>query len=51
MFLPVGTPPEIAARLNTEFNAALADEKVRQIFSDHSDKYARLVKKLNVKVE
>jgi tripartite-type tricarboxylate transporter receptor subunit TctC len=70
VFVPAGTAPEIAARLNTELNAALADEKVRKIFTDQaqeatggtaeqysklvhddSEKYARLVKELNVKVE
>jgi tripartite-type tricarboxylate transporter receptor subunit TctC len=70
MFVPVGTPPEIAARLNTEANAALKDEKIRQTFADQaqepaggtaeqyatlvredSDKYARLAKDLNIKVE
>ncbi len=70
VFAPVGTPPAIATRLNTEVNAALGDEKVRKIFSDQaqeaaggtaeqyaksvredSEKYARLVKELNVKVE
>jgi tripartite-type tricarboxylate transporter receptor subunit TctC len=70
VFLPVGTPPEIAGRLNTEINAALRDERVRKIFNDQaqdpaggtaeqyagrvredSEKCARLVKELNVKVE
>jgi len=70
IFVPRGTPPEIAARLNAAVNAALADEKVRKTFTDQaqepaggtieqyatlvhgdSDKYARLVKELNVKVE
>lgn len=70
VFVPVGTPPEIATRLNAGVNAALNDENVRKIFSDQaqepaggtaehyarlvrddSDKYARLVKELNVKVE
>jgi tripartite-type tricarboxylate transporter receptor subunit TctC len=70
VFVPVGTPPEIATRLNTEINAALRDEKVRKIFTDQaqdpaggtaeqyaglvredSEKCARLVKELNVKVE
>lgn len=70
VFLPAGTPPEIAARLNTAINAALADAKVRKTFTDQaqepaggtsenyaalvrsdSDKDARLVKELNVKVE
>jgi tripartite-type tricarboxylate transporter receptor subunit TctC len=70
VFVPVGTPPEIAARLNTEINVALRDERVRKIFNDQaqepaggtaeqyarlvredSEKCARLVKELNVKVE
>jgi tripartite-type tricarboxylate transporter receptor subunit TctC len=70
VFVPTGTPPEIVSRLNTEINAALADEKVRNIFSEQaqqatggtaeqyasqvredSEKYARLVKELKVKVE
>jgi tripartite-type tricarboxylate transporter receptor subunit TctC len=70
VFVPVGTPPEIATRLNTAVNAALKDDNVRKIFieqaqepaggtaehyaglvRDDSDKYARLVKELNVKVE
>jgi tripartite-type tricarboxylate transporter receptor subunit TctC len=69
-FVPRGTPPEIVSRLNAEFNAALADEKVRKHLADQaqepiggtpeqyamkaredSEKYARLVKELNVKVE
>jgi tripartite-type tricarboxylate transporter receptor subunit TctC len=70
VLVPTGTPPEIAARLNTEIDAALRDEKVRKIFNDQaqepaggtagqyaklvhedSEKCARLVKELNVKVE
>ena len=70
VFVPVGTPPEIVARLNSEINAALGDEKIRKSFFDQSlepaggataqyaklvredsDKYARLVKELNVTVE
>lgn len=70
MFVPAGTPPEIAARLNAEVNAALRDDKVRQILAaqaqepaggsaeefarrvhDDSDKYGRLAKELDVKVE
>jgi tripartite-type tricarboxylate transporter receptor subunit TctC len=70
VFAPVGTPPEIATRLNAAVNTALNDENVRKIFNDQaqepaggtaehyaklvredSDKYARLVKELNVKVE
>lgn len=70
VFVPAGTPAEIAARLNTEINAALRDEKIRKGFADQaqepaggtaeqygtlvradSDKYGRLVKELDVKVE
>jgi tripartite-type tricarboxylate transporter receptor subunit TctC len=70
VFVPVGTPPAIVARLNAEINAALRDEKIRKGFADQaqepaggtaaqygtlvredSDKYARLVKELDVKVE
>ncbi len=70
VFVPRGTPAEIAARLNTEIGAALADEKIRKSFTDQaqepaggtaeqygkvvredSDKYARLVKELNVTME
>jgi tripartite-type tricarboxylate transporter receptor subunit TctC len=70
MFVPAGTPPAIASRLNAEVNAALHDEKVRRILSDQaqepvggtaeeyarrvqedSEKYQRLAKDLDVKVE
>jgi len=70
VFVPVGTPPDIAVRLNTEINAALKDEKIRKGFADQaqepaggtaeqygtlvredSDKYGRLVKELDIKVE
>ena len=70
VFVPAGTPREIAARLNTEINAALRDEKIRKGFADQaqepaggtaeqygtlvradSDKYGRLVKELDIKVE
>jgi tripartite-type tricarboxylate transporter receptor subunit TctC len=70
VFVPAGTPPEIAARLNAEINAALREEKIRKGFADQaqdpaggtaeqygtlvradSDKYGRLVKELDVKVE
>ena len=52
VFVPVGTPPAIVTRLNTEVNAALGDEKVRKIFSDQAqeaaggtaEQYARLVR-------
>jgi tripartite-type tricarboxylate transporter receptor subunit TctC len=69
-FVPAGTPPAIAARLNAEINAALRDAKVRKSIGDQaqepvggtaeayatlvredSDKFARLVKDLNVKVD
>lgn len=70
MFVPTGTSPEIVARLNTEVNAALNEEKLRGTFTDQaqepaggtaehyaslvhedSEKYARLVKELNVTVD
>jgi tripartite-type tricarboxylate transporter receptor subunit TctC len=70
MFVPAGTSPAIAARLNAEVNAAMRDEKVRRIFGDQaqepvggtaeeyarrmredSEKYERLAKDLDVKVE
>ena len=70
VFVPKGTSPDIAGRLNREINAALGDDKVRKSFADQaqepaggtaeqygrlvredSEKYARLVKELNVKVE
>lgn len=70
VFVPAGTPPAIAARLNAEINTALNDAKIRKSFIDQaqepaggtaeqyarlvhedSDKYARLVKELNVKAE
>ena len=70
MFVPVGTPSQIIARLNTAANAALTDEQIRQTFADQaqepaggtaerygtlvrndSDKYGRLAKDLNIKVE
>ena len=69
-FVPAGTPPEIAARLNAEINTALRDATVRKSFTDQaqepvggtaehyarlvredSDKFERLVKDLNVKVD
>jgi tripartite-type tricarboxylate transporter receptor subunit TctC len=40
VFLPTGTPPEIATRLNTEINAALHDERVRKIFNDQAQEPA-----------
>jgi len=70
VFVPVGTPPDIAVRLNAEINAALKDEKIRKgladqaqepaggtaeqygtLVRDDSDKYRRLVKELEIKVE
>jgi tripartite-type tricarboxylate transporter receptor subunit TctC len=70
VFVPAGTPPEIAARLNSEINAALNDEEIRKKLAaqaqdpaggtaerygdrvrEDSDKYARLVKELDIKVE
>src|SRR5205807_3037202 len=52
VFAPVGTPPAITARLNTEMNKALADPAVRKGFSDSAlepigdtaDQFARLVR-------
>jgi tripartite-type tricarboxylate transporter receptor subunit TctC len=70
VFLPTGTAPEIASRLNAEFNAALHDEVVRKRLADQaqeaaggtsdqyarmvredSEKYARLVSELGMKVQ
>ncbi len=36
VFVPSGTPPAIAARLNTEIDKALSDEKVRKSFTDQA---------------
>ena len=36
VFVPSGTPPAIAARLNTEIDKALSDEKVRKNFTDQA---------------
>ena len=52
MLVPVGTPPEITARLNAATNAALKDEKIRQTFADQAqdpaggtpERYATLVR-------
>ena len=68
-FVPAGTPPAIAAKLNAEIGKALADPKVHKNFADQAqdtvggtaaqfsglvhddyDKYARLVKELNVHI-
>ena len=35
-FVPAGTPPAIAEKLNTEINKALADDKVRQSFVEQA---------------
>jgi tripartite-type tricarboxylate transporter receptor subunit TctC len=51
LFAPKGTPSEIIARLNTEVNAALHDEKVRKALADQAqepaggspEQYAKLV--------
>jgi tripartite-type tricarboxylate transporter receptor subunit TctC len=40
MFVPAGTPPAIAARLNAETGKALADEKVRKSFTDQAQEPA-----------
>jgi tripartite-type tricarboxylate transporter receptor subunit TctC len=69
VFVPAGTPPAIATRLNAEISRALADTTVRESFlqsaqepvgggagqfaryvREESDKYARLVRDLDVKV-
>jgi tripartite-type tricarboxylate transporter receptor subunit TctC len=69
VFVPAGTPPAIAARLNAEINNALADAAARESFlqsaqeplggtaaqfahfvRDEYDKYARLVRELNIKI-
>jgi tripartite-type tricarboxylate transporter receptor subunit TctC len=69
VFVPAGTPPAIAMRLNAEVNKALADAAVRESFQQSGqepvggstdqfsqlvrgefDKYARLVKELNINV-
>ena len=59
VFVPVGTPPEIIARLNTELNASLSDENVRKSFFDQAqepaggtaEQYARLVRDDSEKYE
>ena len=69
VFVPAGTPPEIAVRLNAEINNALAEANVRESFlqsaqepiggtaaqfarlvRDDYDKYARLVRELDIKI-
>jgi tripartite-type tricarboxylate transporter receptor subunit TctC len=68
VFVPAGTPADIATRLNTEINKALADPAARDnfleaaqepvggtldqfahFFRDDFEKFARLVKALNIK--
>jgi tripartite-type tricarboxylate transporter receptor subunit TctC len=52
VLVPAGTPADITARLNTEINAALRDEKIRKSFVDQAqepaggtqDQYAKLVR-------
>jgi len=52
-FVPTGTPPEMAAGVNTAVIATLGDEKVRKSFADRAqepvggtaEQYARLVRK------
>src|SRR6516164_8809811 len=51
VFVPTGTPREIVARLNSEINAALGDDKVRKNFTNQAqepiggavEQYARVV--------
>ena len=69
VFVPAGTPPAIAARLNAEIGKALAEAAIKQnliqsaqepiggsaeqfarLVREDFDKYARLVKELNIKV-
>ena len=69
VFVPAGTPPAIAARLNAEIARALAEPTIKQnltqsaqepiggsaeqfarLVREDFDKYARLVKELNIKV-
>ena len=69
VFVPAGTSPAIATRLNVEIGKALSDDKVRTSFVEQAqdpvggtpeqfaklvredyDKYERLVKELNIKV-
>jgi tripartite-type tricarboxylate transporter receptor subunit TctC len=40
VFLPVGTSPDIAARLNREIDAALKDEKIRKTLADQAQESA-----------
>jgi tripartite-type tricarboxylate transporter receptor subunit TctC len=69
VFVPAGTPPAIAARLNAEIGKALVETAIRQnltqsaqepiggsaeqfarLVREDFEKYARLVKELNIKV-
>ena len=69
VFVPAGTPPAIAARLNAEIGKALAEPAIKQnltqsaqepiggsaeqfarLVREDFEKYARLVKELNIKV-
>jgi tripartite-type tricarboxylate transporter receptor subunit TctC len=69
VFVPAGTPPAIAARLNAEIGKALAEAAIKQnltqsaqepiggsaeqfarLVREDFEKYARLVKELNIKV-
>ena len=68
-FAPLGTPPAVIARLNAEFDKALADKAVRdalfkaatepvggdserlaKLARADSEKYARIVKEVNIKI-
>ena len=59
VFVPTGTPPAIAVRLNTEINRALTDDKVRKALTDtaqdpvggSSADFARLVQGDNAKYQ
>src|SRR5262245_66381125 len=59
VFVPAGTPPAIAARLNAEINNALADPAIRDSFlqsaqepiGGSADAFARLVRDESAKFE
>lgn len=59
VFVPVGTPPAVVARLNAEINAALAEAAVRDSFKQSAqepiggsaDAFARLVRDESAKYE
>jgi tripartite-type tricarboxylate transporter receptor subunit TctC len=59
VFVPVGTPPAVVARLNAEINAALAEAAVRDSFMQSAqepiggsaDAFARLVRDESAKYE